>query len=127
MHLLARKWVAHFFISLTRFNGILVAIHYLLKVWLVFKMVPVPQSKLLCCHRLVTITARVSSQNMLARVQTIKQTLPPIQKFPNLCTGLGKLPGQYHIKLMEGSKPYSLNVPQRVAVPLMDAVKLELK
>ena len=65
--------------------------------------------------------------NLLARVQAIEQTLPPIQKFPKLFTGLGNLPGQYHIKLMEGSKPYSLNVPRRVAVPLMDAVKLELK
>jgi len=65
--------------------------------------------------------------NLLARVQTIEQTLLPIKKFLKLFTELGKLPGQYHIKLMEGSKPYSLNVPRRVALPLMDTVKLELQ
>ena len=54
----------------------------------------------------------IEQLNLLARVQAIEETLTPIQKFPNLFTGLGKLLGQYHIKLMEGSKPHSLNVPR---------------
>ena len=69
----------------------------------------------------------IKQLNLLARVQAIEETLTPIQKFPKLFTGLGKLLGQYHIKLMEGSKPHSLNVPRRVAVPLRDAVKQELE
>ena len=63
---------------------------------------------------------------LLARVQTVQEMLTPIQKFPKLFTGLGKLPGQYHIKLVDGARPYSLNVPRRVAVLLMPAVKQEL-
>lgn len=63
---------------------------------------------------------------LLARVQTIQLTMSPTLKHPKLFTGLGKLPGEYHIKLKEGARPYSLNVPRRVAVPLMDAVKQEL-
>ena len=54
----------------------------------------------------------IEQLNLLARVQAIEETLTPIQKFPKLFTGLGKLLGQYHIKLMEGSKPHSLNVPR---------------
>ena len=68
----------------------------------------------------------IEQLNLLARVQTVQEMLTPIQKFPKLFTGLGKLPGQYHIKLIGGAKPYSLNVPRRVAVPLMPAVKQEL-
>ena len=68
----------------------------------------------------------IEQLNLLARVQTIQEILTPIQKFPKLFTRLGKLPGQYHIKLVDGARPYSLNVPRRVAVSLMPAVKQEL-
>lgn len=57
----------------------------------------------------------IEQLNLLARVQTVQEMLTPIQKFPKLFTGLGKLPGQYHIKLIDGARPYSLNVPRRVA------------
>ena len=50
-----------------------------------------------------------------------------VEKFPRLFDGLGKLPGQYTIKLLKGASPHSINVPRCVAVPLMGAVKDELK
>ena len=66
----------------------------------------------------------VGQLNLLARVQAVQEISSPTQKFSKL---LGKLPGQYHIKLIDGARPYSLNVPRRVEVPLMPAVKQELK
>ena len=69
----------------------------------------------------------IEQLNFLTRVQAVKETLTPIQKFPKLFTGLGKLSGQYAIKLLDGAKPHSLNVPRHIAIPLMEAVKQELK
>jgi len=51
----------------------------------------------------------------------------PLQQFPQLFEGLGKLKGEYMIKLKPESKPYSLSVPRRVAVPLMGRVREELQ
>ena len=68
----------------------------------------------------------IEQLKLLARVQEVQETLSPIHKYPKLFTGLGKLSGHYHIKLKEGSKPHSLNVPRRVTIPLMDSVKQEL-
>ena len=65
--------------------------------------------------------------NLLARVHTIEGTQSMVEKFPRLFNVLRKLPGQYTIKLLEWALPHSLNVPHRVAVPLMGAVKDELK
>ena len=63
---------------------------------------------------------------LLARVQAIQTSVSPIEQFPHLFTGLGKLPGLYTIKLSETAKPLALHVPRRVAVPLMEAVKQAL-
>ena len=63
---------------------------------------------------------------LLARVRAIQMPVSPIEQFPHLFTGLGKLPGLYTIKISETAKPFSLHVPRRVAVPLMEAVKQEL-
>ena len=43
-----------------------------------------------------------------------------------LFKGLGKLSGEYWIKLREGAKPFTLSTPRRVAIPLLPAVKKEL-
>jgi len=51
----------------------------------------------------------------------------PLQQLPQLFEGLGKLKGEYVIKLKPESKPYSLSVPRRVAVPLMGRVREELQ
>ena len=47
--------------------------------------------------------------------------------FPNLFNGLGKLEGSYHIKLRNDAKPYTLQVPRRVALPLLPKVEAELQ
>ena len=50
-----------------------------------------------------------------------------MEQFPSLFQGLGKLQGQYSIKLQEGAKPYALTTPHRVLIPLMKPVKEELE
>ena len=51
----------------------------------------------------------------------------PVQLFPQLFQGLGKLEGEYEIKLRPDSKPFVISVPRRVAVPLMGKVRAELE
>lgn len=51
----------------------------------------------------------------------------PVQLFPQMFQGLGKLEGEYAIKLRLDSKPFALSVPRQVAVPLMGKVRAELK
>jgi len=41
--------------------------------------------------------------------------------------GLGKLEGEYEIKLKPDSKPYAISVPRRVAVPLKGKVRVEVE
>lgn len=48
------------------------------------------------------------------------------QKFPSLFTGLGKLQGEYEIKLTEDARPYAVTTPRRVALPYLEKVKAEL-
>ena len=49
------------------------------------------------------------------------------EQFPTLFHGLGKMDGEYTIQLQEGARPYALSTPRRVAVPLLNAVRLELE
>ena len=51
----------------------------------------------------------------------------PVQLFPQMFQGLGKLEGEYEIKLKPDSKPFAISVPRRVAVPLMGKVRAELE
>lgn len=44
-------------------------------------------------------------------------------KYPDVFTGLGKLKGEYRIKLKDTATPYALSVPRRVAIPLRSKVK----
>ena len=47
--------------------------------------------------------------------------------FPNLFTGLGKLKDNYQIKLRSDAKLYTMQVPRRVALPLLPKVEAELQ
>ena len=56
-----------------------------------------------------------------------KDTENPVEQFSSLFKDLGKLEGDYTIKLQEDAKPYALTVPRRVAIPLTQSVKDELE
>ena len=45
----------------------------------------------------------------------------------DLFNGLGKMEGPYTITLKENAQPFAVNVPRRVALPLMEKTKRELK
>ena len=62
------------------------------------------------------------------RAGTIATHIPdPIDRFPKLFNGLGKLKEAYSIQLRDDTQPFSLSVPRRVAIPLMRPVKEELE
>ena len=70
----------------------------------------------------------IESLQLVQRVREVQSgKLNPIQQFPSLFNGLGKLQGEYTIKIQEGATPYSLTTPRRVAIPLMKSVKAELE
>ena len=46
--------------------------------------------------------------------------------YADVFTGLGKLKGEYKIKLKDNAPPYALSAPRRVAIPLRAKVKEEL-
>ena len=47
-------------------------------------------------------------------------------RFPQLFSGLGRLQGEYDIKLNSDVTPFALSIPRRIPLPLMDQVKAEL-
>ena len=55
------------------------------------------------------------------------QELSPIEEFLLLFQGLGKLKGEYRIRLREGAHPFALSTPRRIAIPLLEPVKQELE
>ena len=46
---------------------------------------------------------------------------------PQLVDGLGKIPGQYEIKLRSDSQPFAITTPRRVSIPLLEIVRSELQ
>ena len=56
-----------------------------------------------------------------------EKELNPVEQFPHLFQGLGKLQGDYTIKLQEDAKPFAISTPRRVAIPLLKPVKQELQ
>ncbi|XP_061167955.1 uncharacterized protein K02A2.6-like [Saccostrea echinata] len=48
------------------------------------------------------------------------------QKFSSLFKGLGKLQGEYELKLKEDAQPYAVTTPRMVALPYLEKVKAEL-
>ena len=50
-----------------------------------------------------------------------------VQLFPKMFQGLGKLQGEYDIKLRPDFKPFAISVPRRVAVRLLGKVREEIE
>ena len=74
----------------------------------------------------------IESLSLVMRVEPINTTDHPMtkdvmQRFPSLFGKLGKLQGSYHIKIKESAVPFSLNIPRRVAIPLLPKVQMELE
>ena len=78
-------------------------------------------------HKQLLGRPAIEALKVVMLVQTIKGSESPVDRFPQLFKGLGKLEGEYSIQLEEGAVPYALPVPRRVAMPLRKAVKAELR
>ena len=99
-------------------------------------------------HRPLLGRPAIENLELLARINNIaKDHHDPVQKFSHLFQGLGKLEGNYTIKLKNGTEPYVLTTPRRVytiklkngtepyvlttprrvPIPLMEAVRKELQ
>ena len=59
-------------------------------------------------------------------VETVESTVQIQETYPNLFKGLGKIPGEYRVKLRKDAVPYALTTPRRVPIPLLQTVKTEL-
>nr|XP_058971272.1 uncharacterized protein K02A2.6-like [Pocillopora verrucosa] len=57
-----------------------------------------------------------------------KVTSDPIQsaEFGSMFKGLGKLEGEYKIKIEQNAEPYSVMTPRRISIPLLPLAKAEL-
>ena len=70
----------------------------------------------------------IEGLSLVQRVTALTGKEPtPVDQFPGLFQGLGKLQGDYTIKLQEGAKPFAISTPRRVAIPLLKPVKQELQ
>ena len=78
-------------------------------------------------HKQLLGRPAIKALKVVTQVQTIKGSESPMERFPQLFKGLGKLEGEYSIQLEEGAVPYALPVPRRVAIPLRKAFKVELR
>ena len=50
-----------------------------------------------------------------------------VNQYPDLFKGLGELPGEYEIKLIENPNPFALTTPRKVPLPLLSKTKLEIE
>ena len=50
-----------------------------------------------------------------------------VREYPELFTGLGEIPGEYQIKLIDNPEPFALHVPRKVPLPLLKKTKDEIE
>ena len=75
-------------------------------------------------HKNLLRRPAIEALDLVVRVGAVQES--PVFCYPSLFEGLGKLDGEYSIRLEEGAKPFALMVLRRVAIPLLQLVKEEL-
>ncbi|UYV79140.1 hypothetical protein LAZ67_17001223 [Cordylochernes scorpioides] len=64
--------------------------------------------------------------NLARRIEVVATRINPIKEFPEVFEGLGQIGNPYEIKLKAGAKPYAVDTPRRVPIPLMEKLKTRL-
>ena len=79
-------------------------------------------------HKQLLGRPAVEALELAVRIEAVEgERGSPIDQFPKLFQGLGKLEGEYSIKLREGAKPFALTVPRQLDIPLMKQMKDEIE
>lgn len=68
----------------------------------------------------------IEKLDLVKRVASVKSK-DYVTRYPALFKGLGKLNGEYEIRLRSDSKPVAVSTPRRIPLPLLDKVEVELK
>ena len=78
-------------------------------------------------HRALLGNPAIDQLHLISRVESIKGSIDYRGEYPDLFHGLGKMEGPYKIALKDDAQPFAINVPRRVALPLMDKTKKGLR
>ena len=62
----------------------------------------------------------IDQLHLISRVESIKGSMDYRGEYPDLFHGLGKMEGPYKIALKDDAQPFTINVPRRVALSLME-------
>ena len=69
----------------------------------------------------------IEALNLVSRLDEVHTEGNYREEFPQLFQGLGHMDGEYRIELKPDARPFSLNTPRRVPLPLLPAVREELE
>ena len=78
-------------------------------------------------HKALLGKPAIDELHLISRVESVKGSIDYRAEYPDLFHGLGKMEGPYKIALKDDAKPFTINVTRRVALPLMDKTKKELR
>ena len=77
-------------------------------------------------HKLLLGRPAIRGLNLLRRVGSVKQDQSVLEQFSSVFEGLGKLEGEYTIKLQDNAKLFAVITPRQVLIPLPEQVRKEL-
>ena len=78
-------------------------------------------------HKALLGNPTIDELHLISRVESVKDSIDYRGEYPELFCGLGKMEAPYKIALKDDTQPFAINVPRRVALPLMDKTKKELR
>ena len=78
-------------------------------------------------HKALLGNPAIDELYLFSRVESIKGSIDYRAEYTDLFHGLGKMEGPYKIALKDDAQSFAINVPRRVALPLVDKIKKELR
>ena len=78
-------------------------------------------------HKALLGNPAIDELHLISRLESVKGSIDYRGEYPGLFHGLGKMEGPYKIALKDDARSFAINVPRRVALPLMDKTKKDLR
>ena len=69
----------------------------------------------------------IDELHLISRVESVKGSIDYRGEYPDLFHGLSNMKDLYKIALNDDDQPFAINVPRRVALPLIDKTKKGLE